>query len=878
MMGMLSKRVVSFILALMFVIAASAWSAGSEIYFRFSIRDGAELARLTRIVSIDDVDGMTVYAYGDASQVSRLEDLGYTCTILPHPGTLIVPDMGTAKDARRQWDVYPTYTGYLDLMSQFAAAHPDVCTIVNVGTTVRGKAILFAKISDNVSVEEDEPEVFYSSSMHGDETTGYVLMLRLIDSLLTAYGTDARITRLVDSCEIWINPLANPDGTYAASDSTVLGATRSNANGADLNRNFPDPDDGPHPDGRSWQPETVAMMTLAQNHSFALSANFHGGVEVVNYPWDTWTRLHVDNTWFIAISRKYADSAQYYGDPSYMNDLNNGITNGAAWYLVSGGRQDYMTYWAGSREVTIEVSAVKLVPAYDLPYYWESNRISLLNYLENALVGVRGVVTDSVTGVPLAATITVLDHDSGLDSSRVFTDPDVGDFHRMIAPGTYNIHFEADGYYPLTVGGTTVLADQSTRLDVSLVPVSQTADLRFQSCDAGLVNPGDQVFLSVTINNVGAADAMGITGTLTTDDIYITVSQAVSSFPDLEKISGVGTSETPFAFTVSATCNHNHRTDFILILTSDGGMVDTAFFTLTIGPVVEDFESESLTYLPWQPAGAAGWQITDVDPFDGLFSARSGSIGNQQNSDLSITVTIDTAGTVSFRYRISSEPGHDFLIFLMDNTPIDAWSGDAGWADAAIAVPAGLHAFTWRYIKDESSSAGADASWIDRVIFPRLQTTPPDITTTRLPDGAADTYYSRQLQSTGGFGRQTWWNKGGDLAGTGLVLSPDGYLEGTVPDTITIVFTAAVQDVVDAADERSVTVRFVHGYACGDANADGIANVGDAVYIINYVFKSGAAPTPPDAGDANCDAAANVGDAVYLVNYIFRDGPPPCCP
>lgn len=63
----------------------------------------------------------------------------------------------------------------------------------------------------------------------------------------------------------------------------------------------------------------------------------------------------------------------------------------------------------------------------------------------------------------------------------------------------------------------------------------------------------------------------------------------------------------------------------------------------------------------------------------------------------------------------------------------------------------------------------------------------------------------------------------------------------------------------------------------GDANNDGSANVGDAVYLISYVFKSGPAPQPYAlcSGDANKDCGSNVGDAVYLINYVFKEGPPP---
>jgi hypothetical protein len=77
-------------------------------------------------------------------------------------------------------------------------------------------------------------------------------------------------------------------------------------------------------------------------------------------------------------------------------------------------------------------------------------------------------------------------------------------------------------------------------------------------------------------------------------------------------------------------------------------------------------------------------------------------------------------------------------------------------------------------------------------------------------------------------------------------------------------------------------VKVIHydcrGYFCGDANGDSQVNIGDAVHLINYIFKSGPAPDPAEAGDANCDGQANVGDAVYLIAFVFNGGPRPCCP
>jgi hypothetical protein len=62
----------------------------------------------------------------------------------------------------------------------------------------------------------------------------------------------------------------------------------------------------------------------------------------------------------------------------------------------------------------------------------------------------------------------------------------------------------------------------------------------------------------------------------------------------------------------------------------------------------------------------------------------------------------------------------------------------------------------------------------------------------------------------------------------------------------------------------------------GDVNNDRNVNVGDAVYLINFIFRSGPPPVFLPEGDVNCDGKTNIGDAVYIVNYVFRGGPAPC--
>ena len=82
-----------------------------------------------------------------------------------------------------EWDKYPTYTQYDSIMQSFSQLYPSLCHLDTIGTSINGKLVLALKISDNAA-NDDEPEVFYSSTMHGDETGGFILMLRLADYLL----------------------------------------------------------------------------------------------------------------------------------------------------------------------------------------------------------------------------------------------------------------------------------------------------------------------------------------------------------------------------------------------------------------------------------------------------------------------------------------------------------------------------------------------------------------------------------------------------------------------------------------------------------------------------------------------------------------------
>ena len=435
----------------------------NEVYFSFNYEKKSQLDRLSKIISLDHkIEKTTAYAYANKKQFENFlkEKIEYK---------LINNQVSFDNISKNNWDYYPTYNQYVDMMYAFADSFPNICKVHSLGTLNSGREILIVNISDNVGQKENEPSFLYTSSMHGDELTGYVLMLRFIDDILNNYNTNNRITHLVNEIDIWINPLANPDGAYAGGNSNVWGATRSNANFIDLNRNFPDPQDGPHPDGNPWQEETLIFMGLSDTINFNLSSNLHTGSVVANYPWDTWSQLTADDSWWQHVCNEYADTCQFYGTGNYFTNYNDGIINGYDWYEVDGGRQDYMNYYKHCREFTLELSNDKTPNPQELPSFWNATHPSFYNYMEQSLYGLRGIITDSVTGLPIKARVEIANHD--VDSSHVYSSLPIGNYHRYIYQGNYSFTFSKSGYHSKTINAS-ILNNNTTYLNVQLVPIN----------------------------------------------------------------------------------------------------------------------------------------------------------------------------------------------------------------------------------------------------------------------------------------------------------------------------------------------------------------------------------------------------------------------
>jgi len=420
--------------------------------------------------------------YADDEELANLRAAGWELKVLTTP-------TGPAPKALGDYNGYTNMTAMLD---GYAATYPALCRKLSLGKSVQDRDLWALKITTDPDLPGDKPKFRYLAAMHGNEAVGTEMCLYLIDLLLKGYGSnDTRIVNLVSNVEIWIVPLVNPDGRESKKPQ------RYNANGYDLNRSFPEGAAtnfgnglyGPPMNTNGLQPEVRALMTWTTNHSFSLGANFHTGTVVVNYPYDNDNLGSVfspspDEALFQAMSRSYSSN----NPPMWANNVSpftNGIVNGADWYAIDGGLQDWSYRYASSLEVTIELSDYQWPdpPASELPTYWSQNRESMLAYMEWVLRGVRGVIRDAQTGQPIRGAVRT----EGFHH-LVFSDAAVGDYHRILLPGTYTLWFYAPGYAPQRVTSVIVGTGAATRLDVALQPVSSrfAAKINFQPSTAAV--------------------------------------------------------------------------------------------------------------------------------------------------------------------------------------------------------------------------------------------------------------------------------------------------------------------------------------------------------------------------------------------------------
>ncbi|MBD3367635.1 MAG: T9SS type A sorting domain-containing protein [Candidatus Eisenbacteria bacterium] len=565
---------------------------------------------------------------------------------------------------------YHSYTELTNDMAAWASAYPNITELVSIGQSVLGRELWAMKITDNPAIEEFEPEIQWIGAHHGDETISVEVCYYMIDHLLENYGTDPQVTWLVDEREIWIIPMFNPDGHTSGS--------RYNGNGEDLNRGYLCPC-GCNAGSAMAQPEHQALEAFNERMNPVTSLTFHSGAVYVNYLWDYTYSATPDEAMLITLSEGYSS---YTGLP---------VTNGADWYIVHGSCQDWCYDQRGEIDTTIEVSTTKDPPQSSIDPIVSDNIPAMLYQARKSGKGIRGLVTDGETGEPLYATISI--PEIGKD---VYTDPDVGDYHRMVESGTYTVVCEVEGYPTETVYNVSANLDTFVVVNFAMEPPPRGTVAGYVTDE--LMNP-----IEATV------EVTDLTG-------YSASSDPATGYYEIPYIPA-GT------HTVRASAP-GFRTEERTGVEVVDNTTSTESFALVAPVFYDDFES-----------GLSGWNGSwatttseAMSPTHSMTDSPGGQYGNNDYTVTTLASPVDLTGhaeaALVFWHRYDTEAGYDICYVEVSSDGGSSWTQVGSydglqndWVEEEIDVSswAGTSQFLVRFTLDSDGWITDDGWYVDDV-------------------------------------------------------------------------------------------------------------------------------------------------------------------
>jgi hypothetical protein len=277
------------------------------------------------------------------------------------------------KPSGSDYEVYDNFddprTGIRAQLQRLAASYPKLTELERIGRSLQGRPILALRLT-NERARGDKPAVLYHATTHAREWVSTEVSMRLIEWFLDGYGTDAQATELLDTREIWVIPVVNPDGYQYTFDTERLWRKNLRDNdgdgqitgndGVDINRNF-DSHWGYDEEGSSSQlnddtyrgtapssePETRAVQNFVQSHDFAFSVSYHTYGNLILYPWGWQVNTEsLDDEVFVALAGTDENPAIPDYDPGVAADL----------YITNGEYADWAYEKAGVPSYTVELT------------------------------------------------------------------------------------------------------------------------------------------------------------------------------------------------------------------------------------------------------------------------------------------------------------------------------------------------------------------------------------------------------------------------------------------------------------------------------------------------------------------------------------------
>lgn len=226
--------------------------------------------------------------------------------------------------------------------------------------------------------------------------------------------------------------------------------------------------------------------------------------------------------------------------------------------------------------------------------------------------------------------------------------------------------------------------------------------------------PGQKASLKLSFDNVGGSSAYDVLTELFAGSSEIEFENTLMKTSEVKADETV-TFTTDFTLPSSAVVGSVYD-----IVYNVGAKYHTlnSTYSLSVGSLKDNFETGDFSHSEWINDEQYPWVIDNVNPYEGIYCAKSAAISHGQISRLKIKVDVTTPGEISFYRKVSSELNTDYLAFILDGFEKDRWSGNVDWDLFSFKLSKGSHTIEIRYVKDKENSDNEDCAWIDFVSFP----------------------------------------------------------------------------------------------------------------------------------------------------------------
>jgi len=599
---------------------------------------------------------------------------------------------------------YRSYDEILAVLQNYVIDYPEICTLYDIGNST-GKAYFEAgyaayenyqhdiwalKISDNPEIEEDEPSLLFDAAHHARETISVEVVMNFAKHILENYNLDPSITETVNSSQIWVVPMVNPDGYKIVIDTLEIWwrkTIRDNNGNHQIDPFIPDwiEPDGVDPNrnygtywGGDWnstptyketyngpfsfsEPCIQALRDLMFSHHFVTELSYHSYGERVFYPWAHNTQSYntPDFQLYQTLGNMLATLTPKLSAGNYSAACIGSIAR------LTGSNMDYAYGREGIISYTVELAQDFIPPPEDIIPVCEANLISQLYLLGRVHESIlTGHVKDAVTNTPIIAKVFIEGIDNNPNGRYDFkSDSMYGRFYRLLNPGDYQVTFSAFGYESLEFSDVNINSSGPSNLEVLLEPADSFNLSGYVADDEGYPIQGAHI---VVLNTP--------VDTLWTDENgeFELVGFYAGTFE--VQVSA----DRCFTIEENATVNENQN---------------TLTFVLDRYELI-DFEEEEVMEF-FDMSGYQDWTRTDTEAFDGQYSLVAPLLSTNRFASTSLKLYFETDVFMSLATKVSYDSLTQGMIFTMDEKLMKTYYWINDWASDTFFIPRGFHQFKW---------------------------------------------------------------------------------------------------------------------------------------------------------------------------------------